>query len=249
MSAIFASLRLIAIPFEIIGAGFLAYAIATSHADSRKVIKDVLIGTAMYIIVSILFGAILPYVVFPIIFCIFGAHTGNKFNVSGFFALIAFFVSLFILPVVSNKHEDSIGYQLVEGTADELGISLTPTQYEIWNDYSGLSGLSENIEKYFGIMAVMAVGLVLFAIFFFNFMLLRKNTAQMITGGIMAFFAAGILYMDYCIFNSDSLGGKLAAMALSKAGFSLSVWCIFILLLAVLPAYTAYRCDKKMGSN
>lgn len=237
--------------FEIVSAGILVYAIATSKVSSKKIIKAVLIGTVLYIILSVIpvLGTVLALVVFTIIFCILGSQTGHKFNVAGFVSLIAYLISLFILPVISNKNEDSLVYQFTEGLVDELGIKLTPTQLEILTDFSGLSEYSDDIGNYFGIMFVMLAGVILFAILLFDMTLLRKNTAQMIMGSILSVFAAGMLYLDYRIFHSDSLGGKLAGMALSKMGFSISPFCFLIILFAILTVITAYRCKIKEKGN
>ena len=96
--------------FEIVSAGILVYAIATSKVSSKKIIKAVLIGTVLYIILSAIpvLGTVLALVVFTIIFCILGSQTGHKFNVAGFVSLIAYLISLFILPVISNKNEDQL---------------------------------------------------------------------------------------------------------------------------------------------
>lgn len=251
MSAAGSYIQILVILFEIISAGILAYAIATSKADSKKIIKSVLIGTGIYIIASLIpvLSIILPLVVFPVVFCILGSQTGHKFNAGGLISLIAYLVSLFVLPVVSNKNEDSLVYQLTEGIIDELGVKLTPTQFEILSGYSGLSEYSDAIAGYFSIMYVMLVGIVLFAILLFDMTLLRKNTAQMVMGSILSLFAAGMLYLDYCIFHSNSLGGKLAGMALAKMGFSLSPVCILILLFALLTVFTASRCRKKEAAD
>lgn len=247
MSATVFYIQILVALFEVISAGILVYAIAASKADSKKIIKVVLIGTVIYILASMIpvLGIILPLIVFPVVFCILGSQTGHKFNAGGLIFLIAYLVSLFTLPVISNKNEDSPVYQLTEGIIDELGVKLTPTQFEILSGYSGLSEYSDDIANYFGIMYVMLIGIILFAILFFDMTLLRKNTAQMIMGSILSFFAAGMLYLDYCIFHSNSLGGKLVGMALNKMGFSLSPLCILILLFAILTVITAYRCKTK----
>lgn len=233
--------------FEVVSAGVLVYAIATSKVSSKKIIIAVLIGTVLYIIPSVIpvLGTVLALAVFTIIFCILGSATGHKFNVAGFVSLIAYLISLFILPVISNKNEDSLVYQFTEGLVDELGIKLTPTQFEIRTDFFPLTEYSDNIANYFGIMSIMFDGIILFAIILFEITLLRRNTAQMIIGSILSVFTAGMLYLDYRIFHSGSLGGKLAGMALSKMGFSLSPFCLLIMLLAILTVITAYRCKIK----
>lgn len=241
------SMMFIAI-FEIISAGVLAYAIAASKVNSKRIIKAVLIGLAVHMIVSIVLlpvGIVIPLVVFPVVFCILGGQTVNKFNAVGFVSLIAYLISLFILPVISNKYEDSLSYQLIEGFANEFGGEFTPTQFEILTNFSGLSEYSDDIGNYFGIMFIMLAGVILSAILLFDMILLRKNTAQMIMGSILSVFAAGMLYLDYRIFHSGSLGGKLVGMALSKMGFSLSPFCLLIMLFAILTIITAYRCSKK----
>ena len=240
-------IQILVVLFEVISAGILAYAIATSKADSKKIIKAILIGTGIYIIASMIpvLGIILPLVVFSIVFCILGSQAGHKFNAGGLISLIAYLVSLFVLPVISNKNEDSLVYQFTEGIMGELGVRLTPTQFEILSGYSCLSEYSNAIAGYFGTMYVMLAGIILFAILLFDMTLLRKNTAQMVMGSILSFFAAGMLYLDYCIFHSSSLGGKLAGMALTKMGFSLSPLCILIMLFAILTIITAYRCKIK----
>ena len=247
MSAAISYIQILVVVFEIISAVILTYAIATSKADSKKIIKAVLIGTGIYIIASLIpvVGIIIPFIVFPVVFCILGSHTGHKFNAGGLISLIAYLVSLFVLPVVSNKNEDSLVYQLTEGIIDELGVKLTPTQFEILSGYSKLSEYSDTIAGYFSTMYVMLIGILLFAILLFDMTLLRKNTAQMLMGSILSFFTAGMLYLDYCIFHSDSLGGKLVGMALAKMGFSLSPLCILIMLFAILTIITAYRCKIK----
>lgn len=194
--------------------------------------------TIVMLIVMVLVG-------FPVIFCILGSRTGHKFNTVGFISLIAYLISLFVLPVISNKYEDSLSYQLIEGFANEFGGEFTPTQFEILTNFSGLSEYSDDIGNYFGIMFIMLAGVILFAILLFDMILLRKNTAQMIMGSILSVFAAGMLYLDYRIFHSGSLRGKLVGMALSKTGFSLSPFCLLIMLFAILTIITAYRCSKK----
>lgn len=248
MTEIVYVLLYLSIPFEIISAGVLVYALATSKASSKTIIKTVLIGTVVYTLLLIMIpvvGVVMPFVVFPIIFCILGSQAGHKFNAVGFVSLIAYLISFFILPVISNKHEDSWGYQLAEGFGNELGIDFTPTQFRILTDFSGLSEYSDDIGNYFGIMFVMLAGVILFAILLFDMILLRKNTAQIIMGSTLSVFAAGMLYLDYRIFHSGSLGGKLAGMALSKMGFSLSPFCLLIMLFAILTVIAAYRCSKK----
>ena len=238
--------------FEVISAGVLVYAIAVSKAESKKVIKTTLIGTAIYIIVSIILfstvavvAIVMPFLVFAIIFAILGSHTEHKFNIFGFISLIAYVVSVFILPVISNKNEDSLAYQVVAGLAGDLGGNLTPTQAEILGNAANLSRYSDEIANYFQFMFILAGGAVLFAILFFDMALLRRNTAQMVMGSLLSVCAAGMLYLDYRIFHSDSLGGKLAGYALSKMGFSLSPLCILTMVFAILTVITAYRCNKK----
>lgn len=237
---------------EIFNAGVLVYAIAVSKAESKKVIKTTLIGTAVYIIVSIILfstvavvAIVMPFLVFTIIFAILGSHTEHKFNILGFISLIAYLVSVFLLPIVSNKNEDSLAYQVVAGLVDDLGGNLTPTQFEILESAANLSGYSDEIANYFQFMFILAGGAVLFAILFFDMALLRRNTAQTVMGSLLSVCAAGMLYLDYRIFHSDSLGGKLAGYALSKMGFSLSPLCILTMAFAILTVITAYRCNKK----
>lgn len=233
--------------FEIVSACILAYAIATSKVSSKKIIKAVLVGTILYIIPSAIpvLGAILALAVFTVVFCILGSQTGHKFNVAGFVSLIAYLISLFILPIISNKYEDSLVYQFTEGLVGKLGVKLTSTQFEILTDFSGFSKYSNDIANYFEIMSVLLAGVILFAILLFDMTLLRKNIAQMIMGSILSVFAAGMLYLDYRIFHSDSMLGKVAGMALSKMGFSLSPFCFLIMLFAILTVITAYRCRIK----
>lgn len=233
--------------FEIVSAGILVYAIAASKVSSKKIMKAVLIGTVLYIIPSAIpvLGTILALGVFTVVFGILGSQTGHKFNAAGFVSLMAYLISLFILPVISNKYEDSLAYQFTEGLVDELGIKLRPTQFEILTDFSSFSKYSNDIGSYFEIMSVQLAGVILFAILLFDMTLLRKNTAQMIMGSILSVFAAGMLYLDYRIFHSDSLVGKAAGMALSKMGFSLSPFCFLIMLFAILTVITAYRCKIK----
>ena len=181
----------------------------------------------------------MPYVVFPIIFCILGNQTGKKFNVVGFVSLIAYLISLFILPIISNKYEDSLSYQILDGLVEELGEELTPTQFGILNLSSNLSDDGTNY------LFIMFFGAVLFTVLLFDMALLRKNTAQVVIGSIISVFTAGMLYFDYSIFHSKSLVGKLAGYGLSKLGFSLSVFSVVILILAILPVISAYLCNKK----
>ncbi|MGN0308867.1 MAG: hypothetical protein ACI4DN_11695 [Lachnospiraceae bacterium] len=242
MSLIISYLLGFSVFFEIISAGVLTYAIAASKADDKMIIKTVLLGTVAYAIVSItmpIIGAVMPYVVFPIVFCILGSQTGNKFNVVGLVSLIAYLVSLFTLPIISNKYEDSLSYQILDGLIEELGGELAPTQFGILNLSSNLS---DDSMKY---LLIMFCGAILFAILFFDMALLRKNTAQVVMGSIISVFTVGMLYFDYSIFHSKSLVGKLVGYGLSELGFSLSVFSIVILLLAILPVVTAYLCNKK----
>ena len=234
--------------FEVLNAGVLAYAIATSKRDGKKIIKTVLTGTAAYAIVSITMsgigiGFVMPYVIFPIVFGILGRQTGKKFNTSGLVFLITYLISLFILPVISNKHEDSNLYQLLEGLIGELDVKLTPTQFEMLACFSDLSVDSV------GYLFVMFFGAVFITFLLFEMLLLRKNTAQVVLGGILSAVTAGMLYFDYRIFHSDSLGGKLAGIALSEMGFSLSPFCILILLFAIMTIITAQRCEKKESAE
>ena len=229
--------------FEIISAGILVYAIAVSKAESKKVIKTVLIGTAVYTIVSVMalrtvaiVAFVMPFLVFTVIFAILGSHTEHKFNILGFVSLIAYLVSVFLLPVISNKNEDSLAYQVVAGSSHHISCNTSA---------SNLSGYSDDVANYFQFMFILAGGVVLFAILFFDMALLRRNTAQMVMGSLLSVCAAGMLYLDYRIFHSDSLGGKLAGYALSKMGFSLSPLCILTMAFAILTVITAYRCNKK----
>ena len=228
--------------FEIVCAGVLAYAIATSKADSKKIIKTVLIGTVAYAIVTIkiqVIGVVIPFVLFPIIFGTLGSQTGKKFNTVGFISLIAYLISLFVLPMISNKYEDSISYQILDGLVEELGGKLTPTQFDILNFSYNLSDGSTCF------LFIMFCGAILFAILYFDMALLRKDSAQVIMGSIISVFTLGMLYFDYRIFNSKSFVGKLAGYGLSKLGFSLSVFSVVVIVLAALPAITAYLRNKK----
>lgn len=242
MSLVISYLLGFSVFFEIISAGVLTYAIAASKADSKKIIKTVLIGTVAYAIVSItmpIIGAVMPYVVFPVVFCILGSQTGNKFNTVGFISLIAYLISLFVLPIISNKYEDSLLYQFSNGLIEELGGNLTPTQLGILNLSFDLSGDSMNC------LPIMFFGAIFFVFLFFDMALLRKNRAQVVMGSVISVFTVGMLYFDYSIFHSKSLVGKLAGYGLSKLGFSLSVFSIVILILAILSVITAYLCNKK----
>ena len=241
MSLVTSCLLGVSILFEIVSAGVLAYAIATSKVDSKKIIKTVLIGTVAYAIVTIIIqfiGVVIPFVLFPIIFGTLGSQTGKKFNTVGFISLIAYLISLFILPMISNKYEDSISYQILDGLVEELGGELTPTQFGILNISSNLSDGSMNY------LFIMFFGAILFAMYF-DMALLRKNSAQVIMGSVISVFTLGMLYFDYRIFHSKSLVGKLAGYGLTKLGFSLSVFSIVILILSILPVITAYLCNKK----
>ena len=242
MSLVTSCLLGVSILFEIVSAGVLAYAIATSKVDSKKIIKTVLIGTVAYAIVTIIIqfiGVVIPFVLFPIIFGTLGSQTGKKFNTVGFISLIAYLISLFILPMISNKYEDSISYQILDGLVEELGGELTPTQFGILNISSNLSDGSMNY------LFIMFFGAILFAILYFDMALLRKNSAQVIMGSVISVFTLGMLYFDYRIFNSKSFVGKLAGYGLSKLGFSLSVFSVVVIVLAALPAITAYLRNKK----
>lgn len=233
--------------FEIVSACVLVYAIAASKASSKKIIKAVLIGTVLYIVPSAIpvLGTILAIAVFTIVFCILGSQTGNKFNMVGFISLIAYFISLFTLPVIANKYEDSLAFSIADGLTGWFGGNLTPTQFEILKNVSVLSEYSDTIANYLSIMIVFFIGVILFATLLFEMILLRRNGAQMVMGGILSVLVGGMLYLDYLIFHSGSLGGKLAGMALSKMGFSLSWLCILIILFAVLTVVSAYRCRNK----
>ena len=240
-----------AVLFEVLNAGVLAYVIATSKGDGKKIIKTVLTGTAVYAIVSITLtlsgigigSVVMPFVIFPIVFGILGRQTGKKFNASGLVFLVIYLASLFILPVISNKHETSDLYQLLEGIIGELDVKLAPTQFEMIEIFSDLSVDSV------GNLLEMFMGAVFITLLLFEMLLLRKNTAQVVLGGILSAFTAGMLYFDYRIFHSDSLGGKLAGIALSKMGFSLSPFCILILLFAIMTIITAQRCKKKESAE
>lgn len=237
---------------EVLSAAVLAYAIAVSTDDSKKIIKQVLIGTGVYAVTSLLLGGIgirigivLPFVVFPVVFGGIGGRTEHKFNIAGLFSLIAYIISLFTLPVIANKYEDSLVYSVAGGITDMFDRNLTPTQFEILKNASSLSEYSDTIENYLSVMTILFIGVILFAILLFDMILLRRNSAQMVMGGILSVLTSGMLYLDYLIFHFDSLGGKLVGMALSKMGFSLSRLCILIILFAVLTVVSAYRCDKK----
>lgn len=233
---------------EMLSAAVLAYAIAVSTNDSKKIIKQVLIGTGVYAVTSLLLGEIgivLPFVVFPVVFGGIGGRTEHKFNIAGLFSLIVYLISLFTLPVIANKYEDSLVYSVAGGITDLFGGNLTPTQFEILKNAYSLSEYSDAIENYLSVMTILFIGVILFAILLFDMILLRRNSEQMVMGGILSVLTSGMLYLDYLIFHSGSLGGKLVGMALSKMGFSLSRLCILIILFAVLTVVSAYRCDKK----
>lgn len=247
MSTIMVVLYALTICFEIVSACVLVYAIGASKASNQKIIKAVLIGTVLYIIPSAIpvLGTILSLAVFTIVFCIFGGETGHKFNTLGLLSLIAYFISLFTVPVIANKYKDSILFSFVDDIVDTFDGNLTPTQFEILEYVSNLSEYSDSIAKYLNIMFVLFVAIILFAILLFDMILLRKNSAQVVMGSILSVLTAGVLYLDYLIFHADSYGGKLAGMVLSQMGFSLSWFSILILLFAVLTAVTAYGCSKK----
>ena len=237
---------------EVVCAGILAYALATSKVSSKKLIKSVLIGTVIYMIVSLILFVTAPIIevvmsllVFIVVFCILGSRSGHKFNVFGVISLIAYLITLFTLPVISNRYEDTLGYQLAEGVVREAGGKLTLTQFDILAAFSDFYEYSGDLASYVQIMLIMFAGAMVFAIMFLALALLRKNTAQIIMGSIMSVFAAGMLYFDYRIFHSDSPLERLAGMALSKLGFSLSPFCIVSMLLAVLTIITAYICRIK----
>ena len=247
MSVALGILYLLTSCFEIASACVLVYAIAASKASSKKIIKAVLIGTVLYIIPSAIpvLGTILALAVFTIVFCLLGSQTDNKFNTVGLISLIAYLISLFTLPVIANKYEDSLAFSIADGLTDWFGGNLTPTQFEILKNASSLSEYSDTIANYLSVMTILFIAVILFASLLFDMILLRRNSAQMVMGGILSVLAGGMLYLDYLIFHSGSLGGKLAGMALSQIGFSLSWLCILILLFAVLTVVTAYRCNKK----
>lgn len=247
MSTVMVGLYALTICFEIVSACVLVYAIGASKASNRKIIKAVLIGTALYIIPSAIpvLGTVLALTVFTIVFCIFGGETGHKFNTLGLLSLIAYFISLFTLPVIANKNEDSLIFSIADKLTESFGGNLTPTQFEILGDASSLSEYSDSIANYLRVMFVLFIAVILIAILLFDMILLRRNGAQVVMGSILSVLAAGMLYLDYLIFHSGSFGGMLAGMALSKMGFSLSWCCILILLFAVLTVVTACRCNKK----
>lgn len=243
--------------FEIISAPVLTYAIATSKADSKKVIKTVLLGIAVYAITvggmrltftgpGIVISGILSVLVGLIIFSTLGSQTGIKFNTGGFISMAAYLISLFLLRILSNKYEDTLGYKAAEAFAGAFGVEFTPTQWGILNmslDSGDGSGIS---------LLIMFVGAVLFAILFFEMALLRKNAAQVFMGGMVAICTAGMLYLDNSIVfhpNSSSLKDNLGGFAASATGFSLSASCIVIVVLAILPVITAYQYKKKENEN
>lgn len=246
MSEMFFYILLILMIFVTIDAGVLVYGIAVSTMDSKKIIKVVLIATAVCVLsittrnlIMIYVGYIL-FAFFIVIFsCVLGKRTGNKFNWMGSLSLIAYLFALFKLPIISNEYEDSLLYWLADEFANYLGEELTPTQFGIL----GLVGeISADSAKS---LILLFVGIILFAILFFCVALIRKNFAQVVIGSVLAILTAGLLYFNYHIFHSKSLAGKIAGYALSELGFSLSMSAFVILLLALLPVITAYICNKK----
>lgn len=231
--------------FEIVSAGVLTYAIATSKADSRKIIKNVLIGTVVYAIVLMILGIgsgigiVMSFAVFPVIFCILGSQTGNKFNIVGVISLVVYLFSLFNLSIISNKYEDNLAYDALEEIVHDFGGELPTTQ-------SSLIELSYQLsEDGMSFLLIMFYGAIMFAILFFEMALLRRNAAQMYIGSIISVLTLGMLYSDYKLFHLDSFMGKIANSAVNTIGFSLSMSAVVILLFAILTAVTAYICDKK----
>ena len=240
--------------FEVIAAGILAYGIATSKVNSKKIIKMVLIGTAacaLPSIIGVIFRSIIfvyiGLVLFPLLiielFFYLGKQTGNKLNFIGFFSLVAYWFSLFSLPIISNKYEDSYIYALLDDLVKELGGELTPTQLGIINLSSEISVDSV---KY---LHLMFYAIIVCSVLFLCMTFLRKNAAQVVLGSIITVLTAGMLYFDYMLFHSKSLGGKLAGDALSELGFSLSISAVVILVLPILTVITAYICNKKDKEN
>ena len=236
---------------ELIGTGVFAYAVAHSKWDSKKIIRSVLIGTGVYVFVTVIsiltirvpvlliIQHILTSVFFIVLFGILGAQTGNKFNIPGFFSLLAYVISIFVFPVISNKYEDTILFKSIELRMDNMGIALTPKQYEIFKYSYYMQGATDGLAKYYIAMQIMFIGVVVSGILLFDMMLIRRNRAQMVMGGILSLFAGGIIYLDYCIFHS------IVGEVLSKAGFSLSPFCILIILFAVGTVVSAYICSRK----
>ena len=105
--------------FVVIASGALAYGIATSKENSKKIIKTVLIVITVCTLLSIIGGAIigrafgvyLGYIIFMQFVCLFSFYLGKKTetqdNFWGQLSLGVYLILLFQLPVVSNKHGDS----------------------------------------------------------------------------------------------------------------------------------------------
>lgn len=227
--------------FELIGTAVMAYAIATSRAKSKAIIKSVLIGTGVCMVLQ-LFMAGIPIISCLVIFialCVLGAQTGNKFNLLGVISLVVYLFTLFNLPVISNKYEDTDSFALIDGLASSFDIDLAPTQIGII-EFAGENSI-EGAET----LVLMFAGVVFFAFLFLCMALIRKNGAQVILGSIIAVLSAGMVYFDYSIFHAKSTAGKLTGYALSKLGFSLSMSVVVMLAFAVLPAVIAYRYNVK----
>lgn len=232
--------------FELIGTAVMAYAIATSRAKSKAIIKSVLIGTGVCMVLQLLLTGIpiisifvLPWLVIFIALCVLGAQTGSKFNLLGVISMVVYLFTLFNLPVISNKYEDTDSFALIDGLASSFDIDLAPTQTGI------LKFAEENSIEGAGTLGLMFAGVVFFTFLFFCMALIRKNGAQVIIGSIIAVLSAGMVYFDYSIFHEKSTAGKMAGYALSKLGFSLSMSVVVMLAFAVLPAVIAYRYNVK----
>lgn len=242
--------------FVAIGAGTLAYSIATSKVNSKTIIKKVLIETAICAFLSIggimiggigvAVGFLGYYLFFSLIIgysSYLGKQTGNKFNFFGFCSLVAYLFSLFGLPIISNKYEDSYIYALVDKLVKDFDGKLIPSQYGILNFCSEISADSVKYLQILFFAIIVCSVLFLYMIFF------RKNAAQVVIGSTIAVLTAGMLYFDYNIFHSKSLAGKLARDVLSKLGFSLSAYVFIILGLPILMIITSYICNKKDKEN
>ena len=235
MSVISKLILLIVLLIELMNALVLTYALATSKADSKKVIKAVLIGTVVYTIalllglkggvVGIAILTILTVLGVVILFAVLGSQTGSRFNIGGFVFMVAYLISLGILPVLSNKYEDTLGYKAAGVFAEALGVGVKPTQLNL------VIKSSDSAAGPF----IMFCGVVLFTVLFFDMALLRKNTAQVFMGSMVAVCTLVMLYFDY-----ESIPGLA-----SVAGASLSWFCIVIAALAILLPVTAYLYNKK----
>lgn len=254
MSEYFISGSMLLMCIDIVAAAVLAYGIATSKVSSRKIIRTVLIVMGICLVLTLL--TILGINSFTFIFAIYlfsifmieyssyiGQHTGNKFNAIGVVSFLVYIFALFNLPLISNKYEDSDVYEWASELAENQGVKLTPSQWDICNlTMDNLDGNASDSMKYIAIISVL---IIILSAVLFCLMLIRKNSAQIVVGSMITLLTAGMLYFDYSLYHSKTIMGNIFGKAFSELGFSMSISCVIIVALPVLFTVMAFVCNQK----